>query len=313
MKKYAIISDIHGNLPAFQAVMDDARDQNVDFYILAGDYYLCLQYPNEIIDIIRNLENAFIIKGNNEQYFDALQEQAQRTWADGQFEALYWYYKTISPENHDFLRKLPPKIEFKEHGNPYMRVAHWSEELLNTALFNDLSGSSLLSCNKNSEINKKEYMQNKISAIEKSDGLSAVIEHLPMGAYIFGHTHFQWHYSFNGRLLINPGSCGLPVDFDNRAAYTILEWNDGQLNVEERRITYDIDLLIKDLEESTLYKNAKVWSELTRAALLTGTEQHTFFLKFAKKYANDIGDKVRPFSKKTWTKAHSLWCSSDIK
>ena len=66
--KTAIISDIHGNAPAFKAILEDAAKQGITDYILGGDYCLSGPYPNECIDLIRNLNNSYVIRGNEEQY-----------------------------------------------------------------------------------------------------------------------------------------------------------------------------------------------------------------------------------------------------
>ena len=66
MSRYAIISDVHGNLPALRAVLDDAAKHRAGRYIFAGDYYMCLHCPNEVAEAIRRLRNAFVIKWNNE-------------------------------------------------------------------------------------------------------------------------------------------------------------------------------------------------------------------------------------------------------
>ncbi len=78
--KYAIISDIHGNLPALNAVLEDARNHDVEAYMLVGDYYCDLPYPNEVVDTIRNLENAYVIKGNKEGYLNNLAKTDQSEW-----------------------------------------------------------------------------------------------------------------------------------------------------------------------------------------------------------------------------------------
>ena len=62
--KFAIISDIHGNLPALDAVVADAKNNNVDSFIFVGDYCLSNPYPNECIQRMRDLDKKYIIRGN---------------------------------------------------------------------------------------------------------------------------------------------------------------------------------------------------------------------------------------------------------
>ena len=63
---YALISDIHGNMPALQAVLDDARGRNVQHHIFLGDYCLGLAYPNEVLDCIRSINSKYVVGGNEE-------------------------------------------------------------------------------------------------------------------------------------------------------------------------------------------------------------------------------------------------------
>lgn len=59
--RFAIISDIHGNLPALNAVIEDAEINNVDHFLFAGDYCLSNPYPNECISRIRNLDKKYMV------------------------------------------------------------------------------------------------------------------------------------------------------------------------------------------------------------------------------------------------------------
>ena len=68
--KYAVLSDIHGNATALKAVLEDAKKQGIRDYIIAGDYCLSGPYPDECITILRQLKNAYIIRGNEEQYLE---------------------------------------------------------------------------------------------------------------------------------------------------------------------------------------------------------------------------------------------------
>ena len=84
--KYAVLSDIHGNATALKAVLEDVKNKGITDYIIAGDYCLSGPYPDECISIIRNLKNAHIIRGNEEQYLENLIGQNQESWTDGQMQ-----------------------------------------------------------------------------------------------------------------------------------------------------------------------------------------------------------------------------------
>ena len=84
--RFAIISDIHGNLPALNAVLADAEKNGADSYIFVGDYCLSNPYPDECITRIRELKNKYVIRGNEERYLENLVGKDQSTWTDGQMQ-----------------------------------------------------------------------------------------------------------------------------------------------------------------------------------------------------------------------------------
>lgn len=65
--KIAVLSDIHGNLTAFNAVLNDINKLDIDTFIIAGDHIVDCPQPNEVLEKIKSL-NAYVIKGNREDY-----------------------------------------------------------------------------------------------------------------------------------------------------------------------------------------------------------------------------------------------------
>ena len=80
--KYAIISDIHGNFPAMQAVLKDVKEQEISSFIFAGDYCISGPWPDECIDAIRAIPEKHIIRGNEEKYLENLIDEDQSLWTD---------------------------------------------------------------------------------------------------------------------------------------------------------------------------------------------------------------------------------------
>ena len=138
-----------------------------------------------------------------------------------------------------------------------------------------------------------------------------LLDKLDNGVYIFGHTHIQWNYrSYDGKkLLINPGSCGLPLDcVDAGMPYTILDiLNTDNIVVEERRVPFPLEEYISIFRQSEQFSKVNVWSRIILKELKTKREHLFYFLQFAEEYAMQIGDKQRPFSISTWEKAYELW------
>lgn len=105
--KYAVISDIHGNKPALDAVLDDARQMGITDFIFAGDYCLSGPFHDECISTLRKIENKIIIRGNEERYLENLIGKDQSKWTDGQMQISYWNYRNIKKEGQSIFLCKP--------------------------------------------------------------------------------------------------------------------------------------------------------------------------------------------------------------
>ena len=132
--RYAVISDIHGNMDALEAVLADARKQGAEGYLFAGDYCLSLPYPEEVIDRIRKIENAVLIRGNEEQYIERMRGEREECWAGGQMHISCWCEQALCEENKDFLQTLPKEAVFQgRDGGPNIFMEHSSQTYIGDA------------------------------------------------------------------------------------------------------------------------------------------------------------------------------------
>lgn len=305
--RYAIISDVHGNLPALNAVLKDAKEQNIDKYIFVGDYSLFLQHPNEVIEIIKIIKNSYVIKGNTDILFEPLPKQDKSKWTDGQFQTLYWCFRNISKENLIFLRNLPTQLIIDISSERIINISHSSRDIVGTSILDLMSNTSFELEHKKNNINRQQYILKYKEEILLNSDFQASLQKLQNGIYIFGHTHFQWHIESENKIFINPGSCGMPLDGEKTASYTILEINDDIYKVEEKRIFYDVKKVISDLKKSELYIVSNVMSNIVIESLNTGIEQLSAFLEYAENYAKKVNDNIRPYTKKLWESAYRNW------
>jgi diadenosine tetraphosphatase ApaH/serine/threonine PP2A family protein phosphatase len=179
----ALLYDVHGNLPALEAVVEDAERVGADRFLLGGDYAFAGGWPLETVERLRTLD-ADWIRGNGERWtaapFDAPAEV---------LPMLRRCAEILGPAVVDELAALPETLARDDvlfcHGSPvsdvrsFMPVAGPDDEEL-------LGGQS-------------------------------------PGRVVFGHTHLAFRRSGpNGVQLLNPGSVGMPCDGDHRAAYALL-------------------------------------------------------------------------------------------
>jgi putative phosphoesterase len=196
-----LLYDVHGNLPALEAVLADARAAGADRWLLGGDYALFGGRPLETVERLRELEPATWIRGNGERWT-----------AD----------PSAAPENPI----VPPAIEA-------------AREALGDELAADLAAlpetthiRDILVCHGSPPSDIRSFLP------EPADDEAELLEGVDDARVLFGHTHlpFARRSRVRGIELVNPGSVGMPYDGDTRAAYALLHDDD---RIEHRRVAYD--------------------------------------------------------------------------
>ena len=209
--RIAIMSDIHGNLPALEAVLADVTEQHPDAVYCLGDLVGYGASPNEVTERIRAEEMPTII-GNYDDGVGFDRDEcgcAYRDPIDQQLgdRSLAWTKEHTTPENKAFLRTLLKELRFEADGKRVLLV-HGSPRKMNEYLFEDRALSSF----------------QRLAASSNADIIA------------FGHTHKPYQKTVDGVLFMNAGSVGKPKDLDWRACYVILE----PAGVTFRRVSYDV-------------------------------------------------------------------------
>ena len=199
----AILYDIHGNRPALEAVLADARVRGATRWLLGGDYSAFGAWPVECVELLRALgDDATWIRGNWERWqveADAVPDAEVIQTAAVSVRA------ALGPDLVHDLAALAPSVVLGDtlfvHGSPGSDVESFGPE-----------------------------------ASEDDDQLLAGVE---QARVVFGHTHRQFaRRSAGGIELVNAGSVGLPWDGDARAAYATLG-EDGAVALH--RVGYDVE------------------------------------------------------------------------
>jgi putative phosphoesterase len=206
----ALLYDSHGNLPALESVLADARAAGADRFLLGGDYALFGPFPAETVAALEELPKATWIRGNVDRW-TANPDQAP---ADPLVqEAITACREALEPA---IVERLGALQEQRVDGQT--RYCHASP-------VSDL----------------RSFMPEAVD--DEDELLGDVGERL----VVFGHTHLQFRRTrSDGVELINPGSVGLPLDGDTRAAYALVD-RDGA--VELRRVGYDNDASVAAMRE----------------------------------------------------------------
>ena len=182
-------------------------------YLLLGDYASNCPFGNEVAEAIRKLKPATVISGNGEGYFINLQKQDPKEFTYEQFKPTYWGYNSLSGQNREYLVSLP-ETAIVADGDTKIHLAH-SMELFyrwpNIELFHSNYYREYMST---APFTHEEYLARARDVLLARPEALAEMQAMPKGIYLFGHNHLQFHMGYEGRLFINPGSCGEPLNWD---------------------------------------------------------------------------------------------------
>jgi predicted phosphodiesterase len=224
MLRIAIVSDIHGNLPALDAVLKDLRETSPDLVLHGGDLAHGGASPAETVDVVRDLGWQGVLGNTDEMLFrpESLTEFASQS---PNLKTLFVAIEEMAEATRErlgeqrlaWLRGLPT-VQI----HPPMALVHASPESLWRAPVPEASDAELGSI------------------------------YLPLGQpfAIYGHIHrsFTRRISGSGLIVANAGSVSLSYDGDRRAAYILLDGIEPVI----RRVEYDVDKEIQALSSSGL-------------------------------------------------------------
>jgi predicted phosphodiesterase len=199
----ALLYDIHGNLPALEAVLAEAERAGSTRYVLGGDYASMGPWPRETAELVEGLPAVARIRGNVDRWLveePEAPEGAQRFLT----AALTAARDSLGTDLVAYLYELPMRGELDGmlvcHGSPLSDIESF--------------------------------------AAQAQAGEERMLDGEAERTIIFGHSHLQFRRPGpNGTQLVNPGSVGAPLDGDRRAAWALYE--DGEIHF--RRTEYDVE------------------------------------------------------------------------
>jgi hypothetical protein len=109
-----------------------------------------------------------------------------------------------------------------------------------------------------------------LSADGDPEPLEQVVGGVDEQVLVCGHSHIAWQQEVNGRLVLNPGSVGAPVNGDPRAQYALLTWEDGRWRATQRSVTYDLDRVRAAFEGSGLLAAGGAFARACLLGIETG-------------------------------------------
>jgi putative phosphoesterase len=228
MNRVTIFGDIHGNLPALEAVLADMDARGLSPLYCLGDLVGYGTFPNEVIETIRE-RNIPTLMGNYDQGVGNSSDDCGCAYTSKVAEELgkrsiAWSNQNTTDENKSYLRQLTGQIPLELDGLR-VQLVHGSPRKINEYLFENRPDASL----------------ERLLDMAQADVL------------VCGHTHFPYHRILpSGRHVVNAGSVGKPKDGDPQACYVVLEANGRDLTVTFRRVPYDVERAATAIETSDM-------------------------------------------------------------
>ena len=256
--KIAVLSDVHGNLPALEAVLEDIARWQPDEVIVNGDLVNRGPLSLDVLQLLqREQPAARFLRGNHENWLVRTSAQAPDP------QSLTYEIDRFA---HLALRQLGKKVE---------EIARWEDHLDLT----ELDGGSLHITH-----GSRKGDRHGISPETEGDELAERLGD-PRDLFIGSHTHRAFSRYHNGNLVVNTGSVGQPFDHDERAAYVQLQFHDGQWQAESVRVAYDRERAIADFEDSGFFDEG---GALTRVIFREFLEARVHVGPWRKKYLKAI-------------------------
>jgi predicted phosphodiesterase len=218
MSRIAVLSDIHGNAVALEAVLGDVARAKPDAVLVAGDLVLNGPDPSLVVDVLRGLvdDGALVIAGNTDVAVADFDFAAAFPWMtdgvpDAIVDASEWAHDDLGAERLDWLRRLPSERRWRADDDTLVLVCHASPGSQTAGFDQNLDPSVT------------------IERVARTD--ARVI--------LCGHTHLPEVRDLGWKIIVNDGSAGYVFDGDPSASWALVDIVAGEVTTEIRRTAFD--------------------------------------------------------------------------
>ena len=220
--RIAVIGDIHANLPALRATIDDVARIGADAVYCVGDVVGRGPHPNEVVEELRRLAIP-TVQGNWDEAVGMDRDQTGSSWASWDAEtegnaSMRWTAQVMTEENRAWLRQLPASLRVSLGGRSAC-FFHGSPLRANEYLWAD----------------RPSRVFARIASDEADD------------LFCFGHTHEAWHRVVGQAHFVATGSVGCGTEGDARARYAVIYVGEPDIAVGFRSVDYDHVSVVRDM------------------------------------------------------------------
>jgi predicted phosphodiesterase len=239
----ALLSDIHGNLPAFEAVAADVRAHAPDAIFVLGDMVNGCPWSAEVLDLLVDWGWPMLLGNHDDAVLQLGAPRMEPRYRDRhRYAALWWTRAHLRPDHMERLALLPLEAQPSFDGVAALR------------LFHGIPGSFFVGFRPDSPA---DWMGRRLAPVREATVAA-------------GHTHVPMIRRVDRWSVTNTGAIGVPYDGDPRAGYALLRGDALGWHTEIRRVAYDLDAVAAGFRESGLLAEGGVMAELFRRSVLSG-------------------------------------------
>ena len=245
--RLAVLSDIHGNLAALEAVLEHAEREQVDGYVVIGD--VVIGAPDSVLCWERVAElKCPVVRGNHEGYLAVFGTgAAPAAFSTPQFAPVAWAAQRFGNETREMLGALPLSVTLPEV--PDVRFVHAS-------LCND---------------------RDNVDAYTPEPELAAMFSNLTERCVFRGHNHIAATRLWHKHTLYTVGSVGIPLGGVTKAQYAVLERHAGTWHPTFYAVPYDVEATLKRFHDTGYLDEAGPMAHLFYREVATATHQFNPF------------------------------------
>ena len=225
--KIGIISDIHGNILALNAVLKEFENRKVEKIICCGDIVGIGPHPEQVVQKLIEIKDKIIciVQGNHEQYIlNGIPERVhdeKREISKEEIDFHKWTHNQVSDKSKKYLKEIPFTQNIEVYGKK-IYVTHYPYRNDNEF---------------------KKHIQNP-----KREELNELFNEIDADIYVYGHTHTITYCESKNKKYINPGSLGCPA-LEEGADCGILNIDDKNVIYDQIQVPYNVKFVIEEIEK----------------------------------------------------------------
>ena len=260
----AVLSDIHSNYHAFRACYEDAIKHGAESFIFLGDYVSDLAEPQKTLDLVYEIQSkypTFCLLGNRERYMLECEEGTSSFARGSKSGSLLFTYDHLRKKDFDFFKGLKISDTIEIEGIK-MEIAHAS-------------------------------MDNDRCYFDSNDGHTVeIFPQMKCNYLLTGHSHKQYIQREADKMIVNPGSVGIPQGGTRWPKYAMLEIVRDNVSCTLREVSYDMGDAIHAQFANGLVDYANCWAIGVLYDMITGEERVLNLLKLVQEEGGTHDEKM---------------------